>query len=355
MMNPSIITVVILPVLLTAVSSWAAVSNAIISYSPDPSWQTAAGGTFLNLPIDSVTASRRLAVRYFADQVQVGEVWDDPSIRQRTISVDLGEEPIVRITAQAVAYAGGPWKASTAYMAGDKLSVGDYPSTQYYMEATTAGTTGPVEPEWPRKHGFRQALSKTLDAAGAVDLGGGAVGIPVTGHWFFSGNAVVISGTINYNGTYTLPAQTLGGADVVVINHAYTAETFVGSEVIAIANSSAVDNGNGTVNLPCPGHELTPGQDVTIAGTTNYDGTYTLGSQSDPDFLTITATFVAEQMGGGYAIDKTVPDGSVVWTFTDASTPLAVLESDASRRIIARNRSGILFRSGTKFTLGSAP
>lgn len=341
--------------LLPPVSLMAAVASAIISYSPDPSWQTSSGGTYLDLPIDTVTASRRLAVRFFVGGVLVAEVWDGPALRYWTVSVDLKSSPVAHLSLQAVAYEGGPWKSLTAFAAGEKLSVGDFPSTRYYMQATTAGMTGSVEPEWPRKHGFRLALAKTLAASDAVDLGGGAVGLPVPGHMYHAGDTVVVSGSTNYNGIYTLTSQTQGGSGVVVIPKAYTPETFLGTEAIAIANSAAVDNGNGTVNLPCPAHGFTAGQDVTIESTTNYDGTYTLSTQSDPDFLTITATYVAEQMGGGYAIDKTVSDGSVVWTFTDASTPITVLASDASRRIIARNRSGILFHSGTKFTLGTAP
>ena len=75
-------------------------------------------------------------------------------------------------------------------------------------------------------------------------------------------------------------------------------------------------------------------------------------AQTDPDWLTITATYVAEQITGGYAIDKTIQDGSAVWTFTDAATPLTVLESEPCRRIIGRVNNGQLGKSGTKFRLG---
>lgn len=376
--------------LLSPVSSWAAVANAIISYSPDPSWQVAEGGSFLDLPVNSVTSSRRLAIRFFANRVKVGEVWDDPTSREWTISIDLGLSPVSHLSAQAVAYEGGPWKASTAFSAGAKLSIGAYPSPHFFMEATTAGTSGITEPEWPEKHPFPAARSTTLAAGrcsspwyttqtacaansgtwtpvAAVDNGNGTVTLPFVGTiWktenstnyfkpaYYQTERITISGTTNYDGTYTLGSQTLAGVNEVLITATYIAESFDGTEAIAIADSSAVDNGNGTVNLPCPKHELTPGQDVTIAGTTNYNGTYTLGTQSDPDFLTITATYVAEQMGGGYAIDKTVSDGSVVWTFTDASTPLAVLESDVSRRIVGRVNAGLLGRSGVKFNAVNA-
>lgn len=339
--------------LLIAGPVWAEVNTVTLTWQPDPSWQVAAGGTYLDLPIESVTASRRLAVRIFNYGQVIGEVWDDPTHREVNVSVDMGTSPISHIRAQAVAYACGPWKASTAVAVGDQVCNGTlYPSANHSMVVTTAGTTGTDEPEWPVGHPFRLAQAKTLSAAAAIDNGDGTVGIPVAAHSFFAGQSVTISGTTAYNGTYTLPAQTAGSATVVVIPHAYTAETFIGTETIAIANSSVVDNGNGTVSIPCPAHGLTSGQDTTIAGTTNYNGAYTLPAQTDPDWLTITATYVAEQITGGYAIDKTIQDGSAVWTFTDAATPLTVLESEPCRRIIGRVNNGQLGKSGTKFRLG---
>ena len=306
----------------------------------------------MNLPIAAVKASRRLAIRIFNYGQVIGEVWDDPAHREVNVSVDMGTSPISHIRAQAVAYACGPWKASTAVAVGDQVCGGDYPSNLHSMVVSSAGTTGSEEPEWPAKHSFKLALAKTLSASAAVNNGDGTVGIPVAAHSFFAGQSVTIAGSVAYNGTYTLPAQTAGSGSVVVVPHTYVAETFLGTETIAVANSSVVDNGNGTVSIPCPAHGLTSGQDVTISGTTSYNGTYTLGAQADPDWLTITATYVAEQISGGYAIDTTVADGTAVWTFTDAATPLTVLESEPCRRIIGRVNNGRLSKSGTKFRLG---
>lgn len=345
---------IILCVLLAA-PAWAASNNVTLTWQPNPSWQTAAGGTYLDLPISSVTASRRLAVRIFADRTVVGEVWDDPAHREVTVSVPMESRATAHIAAQAVAYECGPWKALAAVVVGAQVCGGDYPSNRYSMVVTTSGTTGAEEPEWTHKHSFRLALAKTISAAAAVDNGDGTVGIPVAAHSFFAGQSVTIAGTANYNGAYTLPDQTTGGATVVVISHAYTAETFLGTEPIAITNSSVVDNGDGTVNIPCPAHGFVSGQDVTVAGTTNYDGAYIIGSQADPDWLTITGTYVAEQIEGGYAIDTTVADGTAVWTFVDATTELEVLTSNQSRRLIGRNNNGTLRQSGVKFTVGNGP
>jgi len=353
--------VLILTALLLAYATHtlAASANLTITYSPDPSWQVAGDKTYLNLPVDTVTAPRRLAIIFFADGVQAASVWDQPSSRKYNISVPMvGTSTSSHITAQAVAYEDGPWRASTVYSLGDKISIGEYPSPYYWMEVTRAGTSGVTEPTWPTKHAFTLARENTLAAAAITDLGNGNVGIPVTGHNYWQGEQITLSGTINYDGTYTLSDQASGTADVLVIAHAYTAETLTGAETAAVANSAVIDNGNGTVDIPCPEHGMVLGQDVTIAGTINYDGTYTLGDQTSADSLTVTATYTAEAITGGYAIDTTIDDpdsGGVGWTFTDADgTPLVVLTSDKSRRQIGKVVEGSFHQGGLNFRVRNA-
>lgn len=351
----SLFTIALL--LALAAESLAASANLTIIYQSDTSWQVAGDKTYLNLQIGEITASRRLAVNFFADGVLVGSVWDKPSLREYNISIALaGTKSSAHIAAQAVAYECGPWKASTAYSVGDKVCVGEYPSALYWMEVTRAGTSGSSEPTWPAKHGFTLARSKTLAAAAVTNLGSGTVGIPVTAHGYYQGESVTISGSTNYNGTHTLPAQTSGSADVLVITHSFTSETMAGTETVVVANSAVVDNGGGTVNIPCIAHGLVSGQDVTIAGTTNYNGTYTLGTQASTDFLTVTATYVAESITGGYVIDKTIDDANgsgTGWTLTDAPTapltPLVILISDSSRRQVGDVVEGAFKLSGPKF------
>lgn len=70
----------------------------------------------------------------------------------------------------------------------------------------------------------------TISASAAIDNGDGTVGVPVTAHGYEAGEDVTITGTVNYDGTYTLPDQTAGGVDVVVITATYVAETFAGTE-----------------------------------------------------------------------------------------------------------------------------
>ena len=66
--------------------------------------------------------------------------------------------------------------------------------------------------------------SKTLDAAVAVDKGGGQVGIPLTAHGFAAGDYVTIGLTVYYNGEYRIVSVT---ANEFVITATYVAETFV--------------------------------------------------------------------------------------------------------------------------------
>ena len=133
------------------------------------------------------------------------------------------------------------------------------------------------------------------------------------------------------------------------------AEVLQNTATIAIADSAVVDNGDGTVSIPCPNHGFVGGEDVTVAGTTSYDGTTTIGAQSNPDRLTIAHAYVAEVISGGYAIDKTVTDGSTVWAFTEYVTPFPAHTSSQSMRVIGRLDGTQFKSSGTRLLLRAAP
>lgn len=139
--------------------------------------------------------------------------------------------------------------------------------------------------------------AKTLDSGPAVNKGGGKVGLPCTAHGLRKGSPVVIAGTTNYNGAYTLDAAT--SADELVIAHAFTAETFGTGKTATLArrvvlSGAAVDKGSGKVGLPCAGHGLMPGARITVAGSTNYNATYTLLRGTSANELVVTATYAAE-------------------------------------------------------------
>ena len=67
-----------------------------------------------------------------------------------------------------------------------------------------------------------------------------------------------------------------------------------------IDNAAAVDKGGGLVGIPITGHDFVVDDNTTLAGTVNYDATYTIISQTANEIV-ITATFVAETFVGGGA------------------------------------------------------
>lgn len=69
-------------------------------------------------------------------------------------------------------------------------------------------------------------ITKNIDNGDAVDLGGGHVRIPITGHGYGVGSFVTIAGTVNYNGTFEIVSN--GFVDYIVIESAFVSETFVG-------------------------------------------------------------------------------------------------------------------------------
>ena len=81
--------------------------------------------------------------------------------------------------------------------------------------------------------------TKNPDAGAAVDKGGGEVGIPCTAHGLAAGDHIRIEGSQNYNDEYTINSVS---TDEIVITATYTAETFLGTEVIyvGIANGTNI-------------------------------------------------------------------------------------------------------------------
>lgn len=148
----------------------------------------------------------------------------------------------------------------------------------------------------------------TLDAGPAVDQGQGYVGLLCTAHGFAQDAVVSVTGSAHYDGTYRLEAGT--STDLLVIYAgAYTAETFAGDEAVQRgrvatldAGGAAVNKGGGTVGLPCANHGFFAGERVVLAGTTAYDGTYTLDADTDRHELVIIASYATETFVG----DETV-------------------------------------------------
>jgi len=137
------------------------------------------------------------------------------------------------------------------------------------------------------------------NAAAAVNMGNGRVGIPCTAHGLSWGAPIVISGTTHYDGAYSVTTDST--TDRIVITATYTAETFTGSEAINIGRKAAIagaarDAGSGKVGLPAAAHGLPVGSRIVVSDSTHYAGTYTVLRGTTADELLITATYEAETL-----------------------------------------------------------
>ncbi|MBU1040141.1 MAG: hypothetical protein KKF77_03455 [Proteobacteria bacterium] len=146
--------------------------------------------------------------------------------------------------------------------------------------------------------------SLLLNAAAAVNKGGGKVGLPCTAHGLASGAPVVIVGSTNYDGAYLLDRTT--STNELVIAATYTAETFAGDETVSLARQVVIDGvvrlaGGGKVGLPAVAHGLPVGARIVVDGTTNYDATYTVLRGTSANELLVTATNTAETVSDATA------------------------------------------------------
>jgi hypothetical protein len=75
-------------------------------------------------------------------------------------------------------------------------------------------------------------LARKITFAGAArNASGGIVGLPCVGHGLPVGAEIVVSGSTNYNGTYTVKRGT--SVDEILVTKTYTAETFSGGATTA--------------------------------------------------------------------------------------------------------------------------
>lgn len=128
-----------------------------------------------------------------------------------------------------------------------------------------------------------------INAAVAVNVGGGVVGIPLTAQPFSTGDAVTITGAPQYNGAYTVLASS-GAAQVNIT------ATFRGG---LINNAAAVDKGGGKVGIPITGHPYATGETIFIANAhANYNGAKVVDATSTVNEVVITATYAAYTFDG---------------------------------------------------------
>jgi hypothetical protein len=134
-----------------------------------------------------------------------------------------------------------------------------------------------------------QPKSILINAAVPVDVGGGVVGIPLTGQPFTTGDSITITGCPQYNGTYTVLASSS-------VNQVDITATFNGGLIDAAA---AVDKGGGKVGIPITGHPYATGEKITIANAhANYNGLKTVDATSSVNEVVITAVYAAYNFDG---------------------------------------------------------
>lgn len=165
-----------------------------------------------------------------------------------------------------------------------------------------------------------------VDKAAAVDAGSGNVNIAIADHGWVSGQSVVIRGTLNYDGAYTLQAGTTTAAIQIVatyvaetftgkeeVTHRNVGETLTGADTITLQNSvnifrpvGAVVDQNaayGMVKIPVDKHPYRKGEWVSIRGAhANYNGEFkvehTTRGDGGFDRVWITATYASYTFTG---------------------------------------------------------
>lgn len=119
----------------------------------------------------------------------------------------------------------------------------------------------------------------TLDAAAAVNVGGGTVGLPYTDNPFVSGEVIKVAGTTNYNGDQTLTAGTT--TSQLQFTDTFGAETFDGTETVI--RKISVDSGSGRMTQDSDGNLYIAHDEAGTAPNNYYitriapDGTITFG------------------------------------------------------------------------------
>ncbi len=192
----------------------------------------------------------------------------------------------------------------------------------------------------------------SLNSGGdAVDVGGGIVGLPYTGHPFTIADTVRITGTTNYNGEFTLEAGTT--TNELQITDTYVSESFDATEVIVSTISSlgsgagrAVTDSSGNIYY---GHNWSGGNStyvtkITPAGVLSYNdlvgGTWPVSgntsstivgmSLSDDDrylYLMIELPFISNQA----QIEKyDIIAGTLEWSVNGGFFPGFDMDIDAS-------------------------
>lgn len=99
---------------------------------------------------------------------------------------------------------------------------------------------------------------------------------------------------ISSNKMLVLPTPAATESDALIVGYSYLPPKLGGGVEITLGNSSALNRGSGTVGLVATSHGLEANEEITISGTTSYNGTFTVLSTSTTSEIRITATYVSE-------------------------------------------------------------
>lgn len=102
--------------------------------------------------------------------------------------------------------------------------------------------------------------------------------------------------------------------------------------------SGFADGGGGQVTVTCPSHGFAEGDSVTITGTTNYNGTFTVSNVTDDSFE-ITDTWVGNDATGTATISAWKGTGSGFYDLRDTGDMNVWAEKLASNLIIYQQHS----------------
>ena len=133
-----------------------------------------------------------------------------------------------------------------------------------------------------------------------ADAGGGNTTITSASHGLSNSDRVTISSTSNYNGIYTIAGVTTNTFQIV--------RTFVTDE--------ATGSWAGNTTITSASHGLSNGNSVTITGTTNYNGNFTIENVATNTF-NIIKEFTTNDATGAWELSPNPFSGTT--TVTDAS------------------------------------
>jgi len=190
---------------------------------------------------------------------------------------------------------------------------------------------------------YKDYSTLTLDVNGvAVNVGGGIVGLPCTKHSFIIGDVVRITGTSNYDDSFTLTSGTT--ANELQFTGTYIAETFDGTETVV--QYIALTAGLGRMDYDEDGvlyygRNILSGQCVDkitngvvdstfITPTTAFTGTTCTGVKvsNDSAFL-----YVATDGKGLWKFD--LSDGSEVWVANTGNGIVYDIDIDSDDNVYA--------------------